>query len=312
MTWRLNRWLLILALLIGLPYYWLLLDNHSGDVAAKPVTMTQLRALAGSIPGKHPARIEAELVSWRRLPGNFFAAGSGLKRVAITIMAWQLPVEGGKPVVIDSGITAKDAAAMDMEGFLPDRQAKIEAALDHAGLILFTHEHPDHLGPYAARRDFPNQAAVLLNPAQLEALDGLRKDGMKTAVEPGHSMPTTPFAVAPGIVVIPAPSHTPGSQMIFVQLADGREVLFAGDIATLARSWQQQRARSRLIGDWFAPENRAEVYAWLKTIAALKREAPALLILPGHDGEWLFKASSHAGVTNGFSQTGSSQMQHSN
>ena len=39
MTWRLNRWLLILALLIGLPYYWLLLDNHSGAVAAKPVSM---------------------------------------------------------------------------------------------------------------------------------------------------------------------------------------------------------------------------------------------------------------------------------
>ena len=65
-------------------------------------------------------------------------------------------------------------------------------------------------------------------------------------------MPTVqagaPQAVAPGVVVIPAPSHTLGSQMVFVKLADGREFLFAGDIATMASSWRELRARSRLIG----------------------------------------------------------------
>jgi len=75
--------------------------------------------------------------------------------------------------------------------------------------------------------------------------------------------------------------------MIYVRLADGREVLFAGDIATMAASWQELRARSRLIGDYLAPEDRREVYAWLRTIRALKAEAPGLLIVPGHDFEWL-------------------------
>lgn len=91
--------------------------------------------------------------------------------------------------------------------------------------------------------------------------------------------------------------------MIYVRLADGREVLFAGDIATMAASWQELRARSRLIGDYLAPEDRREVYAWLRTIRALKAEAPNLLIVPGHDFEWLIHdKAAKATVRVGFQQ----------
>ena len=89
--------------------------------------------------------------------------------------------------------------------------------------------------------------------------------------------------------------------MVFVRLADGREFLFAGDIATMARSWQELRARSRLIGDYFAPEDRAEIYAWLKTIRALKAQSPGLVILPGHDFEWLIEPDNRGFVQFGFS-----------
>ncbi len=109
-----------------------------------------------------------------------------------------------------------------------------------------------------------------------------------------------PQAVAPGVVVIPAPSHTPGSQMIYARLANGREYLFAGDIATFAQSWLQLRARSHLIGDYLAPENRAEVFAWLKTIRALKTSAPAMTVLAGHEFEWLFIDKKVRGIHNQF------------
>ena len=111
---------------------------------------------------------------------------------------------------------------------------------------------------------------------------------------------SAPIAIAPGVVVIPAPSHTPGSQMVFVRLAGGREYLFAGDIATMAQSWRELRARSRLIGDWLAPENRGEVFAWLRTIRALKAEAPRLEVVAGHDYEWIDHREGHRGIREGF------------
>ena len=284
---KLNLTLLALILLIGLPYYWLLLDNRPGNAAPKPVTIAQLRSLAGTVPGQAPAAIELELVGYRHLPRNLFAAGHGMKRALIGVMAWRLPVAGGKAVMIDSGLDAIDAKAMGMKEYWPARQHKVDLALAEAGLVIATHEHPDHLGALIRRGGAPLLRAALLNAAQLPPAPLAAQLVWQGDRPMARLQSAAPQAVAPGVVVIPAPSHTPGSQMIFVRLADGREALFAGDIATLAASWQDLRARSRLVGDYLAPENRAEVYAWLKTIRALKEQAPDLLVIPGHDFEWI-------------------------
>jgi hypothetical protein len=88
--------------------------------------------------------------------------------------------------------------------------------------------------------------------------------------------------------------------MIFVRLANGREYLFAGDIATMDASWRELRARSRLVGDWLAPEQRGEVYAWLKTIRALKAQAPGMVVVPGHDFEAVIDPMAKNGIVRGF------------
>jgi glyoxylase-like metal-dependent hydrolase (beta-lactamase superfamily II) len=306
MTRRFNLFFIGLVALIGLPYYWLLLDNRSGDAQPKPVTMTELRSLAASIPGQAPSEVRLELMAWRRVPGTLFAAGSGLKRRLIGIMAWQLPVPGGKPVAIDSGVTKALSDAMQLEAFLPEIQAKVDVALSTAGLVLITHEHPDHLGPLAAMGGAPLREAARLNAAQLPSaplagtLPWRTRDGLTARIAPGAAQ-----AVAPGVVVIPAPSHTPGSQMIFVRLANGREYLFAGDIATLDSSWRELRARSRLVGDYLAPEQRGEVYAWLKTIRALKAQAPGMVVVPGHDFEEIVDPLARNGIIRGFVPPGS-------
>jgi glyoxylase-like metal-dependent hydrolase (beta-lactamase superfamily II) len=301
MTRRFNWLILALLVLIGAPYYWLLLDNRSGEAAAKPVSIAQLRTLAASIPGPAPSEVRFEQVAWRRLPGTLFAAGSGLKRRRIAVMAWQLPVPGGRPVMIDSGITRALSDEMQFEAFVPELQAKVDGQLAAAGLVLITHEHPDHLGPLAAMGGTPLRQAARLNAAQLSSaplaatLPWRERDGLSARIAPG-----APQAVAPGVVAIPAPSHTPGSQMVYVRLGDGREYLFAGDIATLDSSWRELRARSRLLGDWIAPEDRGEVYAWLKTIRALKAQAPGMVVVPGHDFEAIFDPLANNGIVRGF------------
>ncbi len=301
MSRRLNLILLALLLAIGLPSYWLLFDNRPGDNPAKPLHIAELRMLAASLPGPAPSGVESELVASRHIPGTLFAAGSGLKQQLLGIMAFRLPVPGGAPVVIDSGMPQAVSDEMGMEKFYPEAQARVNAALRQSGIILITHEHADHLGGVVGLGDKAMLAKVRFNRDQLPGnrwTDLLRwPQGPLPA--PSIAGPA-PVAVAPGVVVIPAPSHTPGSQMVFVRLGDGREFLFAGDIATMAQSWTELRARSRLIGDWLAPEQRGEVFAWLRTIRALKAEAPRLEVIAGHDFERIDDHKGRRGIRKGF------------
>ncbi len=281
---KLNLTLLVLIVLIGAPYYWLMLDNRPAGTQPKPVSIAQLRGLAQTMPGPAPRAVEVELVAYRELPGNLFAAGSGLKDALIGIMAWKLLVPGGPAVMIDSGITARDAREIEVDRFYSDREARVLAAVREAGIVLTTHEHVDHQGAVVQAGGDVLAKRAWFNPGQLPPSRYATELRWGSQPVPAPRIrPGPPQAVAPGIVVIPAPSHTPGSQMIYVRLGDGREFLFTGDIATLQTSWQDLRARGRLVGDMFAPENRAEVFAWLRTIKLLKAQAPGLKVIPGHD-----------------------------
>lgn len=283
MARRINIILIALIVLVGAPYYWLLVDNRPGPVQPKPVSIEQLRNLAGAMPGAAPAAVEFELAGIRLVPRNLFAAGAGLKRTPIQVIAYRLPVPAGQPIVIDSGLSTEDAKAMGIDKHDGAAQARIERSIARAGLVLFTHEHPDHMGA-AVRLGEAGLANAWLNPGQLPAaaVAGSLAWPLGARARP-RIEGSKPRAVAPGVVVIPAPSHTPGSQMVFVRLASGHELLFAGDIATLNRSWREGRARSRLVGDFIAPEERQAVYDWLATIRNLKQQAPNLFIVPGHE-----------------------------
>lgn len=300
MTKRFNLILIALIVLVGAPYYWLLVDNRPGNAQAKPVSITQLRELAASVPGPAPTGVEMELVAFRRVPGTLFVAGGGLKRKLIGVMSFRLPVPGKGPIVIDSGLNAAAAQAMGMESFDPKGFGRIERALREASLVLITHEHPDHLGGVVSLGDAEVLQKVRFNRQQLPGNPLTDMLKWPSPVPSPSLSGDAPVAVAPGVVVIPAPSHTPGSQMVFVRLADGREYLFTGDIATMAQSWLQVRARSRLIGDFIAVEDRAAVFAWLKTIKALHAEAPKLEVIPGHDYEWIKFHETLRGVTERF------------
>ena len=283
MARRVNLFLLTMIMLVGVPFYWLMIDNRPGDAAAKPVSMAQLRQLAGSLPGPAPTAVEYEPSALRLLPRGLMAAGYGIKRHPVVVTAFRLPVPGGKSIMIDSGVHPVDADAMGMDIRYPGAQSRIDRALQAAGMILFTHEHPDHMGA-ALRLGWSVMQAAQFNAAQLPGAALAGSLARPSGFTPRAGINgTAPQAGAPGVGGIPAASHTPGSQMIFVRLAGGQEFLFAGDIATFDVSWQQIRARSRLVGDYIARENRPEVYAWLRTIAKLKAEAPALNVVPGHD-----------------------------
>ena len=91
------------------------------------------------------------------------------------------------------------------------------------------------------------------------------------------------LAIAPGVVLISAPGHTPGSQMIYVKREDGREVLFTGDIGWLMRNIETGKGRPRALSQFMLNEDRDAVFAELATLKALHAAEPNLIMVPGHD-----------------------------
>jgi hypothetical protein len=251
MTRLLNFFLLGMLLIVGLPYYWLLLETRPGDAMPKAVSMGQLRALAAARPGPLPTDVEMETVAHRTMP-NLICAGSGMKRKLVGRLAFRLPVSGGGPILIEPATSIGREAGAWLDMPYAENRARIAQARHSAGLVV----------------------AMEADPAD-----------------------DRPAALAPGIVAIPASSRSPGARLLYVRLADGAEYLFTGDVAPMALSWAELRNRPRLVTDYWFPEDRRQVFEWLRTIRKLKSEAPALHIVPGYDVEWLAAAGNHSGVT---------------
>ena len=90
-------------------------------------------------------------------------------------------------------------------------------------------------------------------------------------------------AVAPGVVLLRAPGHTPGSQLVFIERQDGEEFLLLGDVAWHRENYEQVQERARLV-TLLLGEDRDAVLAQLAALQKLSTAEPKLHIVPGHDG----------------------------
>ena len=145
--------------------------------------------------------------------------------------------------------------------------ARMSDALAHASFIVVTHEHPDHIGGLLAQ---PNLKQLLTTSrltreqvAELKprphcgflCLSAFAVQRLFDGYQPLDYVRY--FALAPGVVLIKSPGHTPGSQMIYVRRADGVEFLFLGDVAWLMRNVERQREKARFV-QWIAGEDRSK------------------------------------------------------
>lgn len=99
--------------------------------------------------------------------------------------------------------------------------------------IGLTHEHPGHIAGVAleARGHARERPA-----AHDEGTGRLRARRVEDRLHEGSGGALRPiaygklFRVAPGVALQRAPGHSPGSRLIYVRRADGKELLFVGDI----------------------------------------------------------------------------------
>jgi glyoxylase-like metal-dependent hydrolase (beta-lactamase superfamily II) len=255
---------------------YLLLGTAAAPGAEYVIDLAALHRAAVAT-GALPERIEVEKVGQFAFPRTFVVAGAGFHLHPMVLLAHRV-VWPDHSLVIDTAMGP--AAAKKMPGSKMDQGAfdRVEAALKKASIIVFTHEHADHVGGVASAPDFAAIAKqVRMTREQLDSPKLERKEfppGALGSLEPLVYQGL--YAVAPGVVLQKAPGHSVGSQLIYVELASGQRFLFVGDIAWSHDNITLQTGRPR-IAALLMSEDRPAVAAQLRAIAQLPSDVHVIV-----------------------------------
>jgi glyoxylase-like metal-dependent hydrolase (beta-lactamase superfamily II) len=250
-------------------------------------SMQEVRALATSTGEPLPTQLRSQKVGVALFPKGAVVGGGGMEKQSMTFYAYQLVYEDGRTVIIDAVHDEQLQKAIFPDStFLNDSYARVQQSLRKANAIAATHEHFDHVGGIAKSPDreeiIPRVVLTeeqLRNPrikeggfdeALIKRLQPLRYDRL--------------HLLRPGVVLIKAPGHTPGSQLVYARLADGRELLLLGDIAWNMANVRLPRMHPRAV-NWINGEDGEAMAHQLRFLHDLAAREPNLHQVSAHDGE---------------------------
>jgi glyoxylase-like metal-dependent hydrolase (beta-lactamase superfamily II) len=308
---RVLKWVGYTALaliIISIPaYWWLAVESHVPSSAHYSIDIAAVRRLADASVVDLPVAIRVETIGHLLAPEAFVIAGGGWRNLDMPVSAYEI-VYKDHAVVVDTAFNADVANQMGANVFDEAAYGRLCAALVTAQAIIVTHEHSDHVGGLLAQPNLKDlMAKARLTPVQVrelkKALEKPQTSGFKVSssvFEGYQGIDDQPYqTIAPGVVLIKAPGHTPGSQMIYVKRADGREVLFLGDVAWQMRNIEAVRERARFV-TWLAGEDRESVMAEFVELHRLHTAEPGLNMMPGHDAAALTRFLNAGLFTKGF------------
>jgi glyoxylase-like metal-dependent hydrolase (beta-lactamase superfamily II) len=286
------KWLVrlgVVGVILAAAYWFEVLD---GGVPSTPTYKTDIAAWRQLVSGdgaQLPSEIRIEIVGRDSVPLAAMQAGAAFDEYPRVRAAFQLNGPSGS-VIIDTTFdkeTAVKAQRTASAQFDEAAYGRVISAMGVATKVAVTHEHPDHIGG-AARFPLPERLAerLVLTRAQYAGMGSATADGK---IPPPYASSqidlTGPTRIAAGVVMIPAPGHTPGSVLFFVKLADGKEVLFLGDIAWVLSNVKDLATRPRFTQQVFmvSGEDRSAVADQIRALHDLAAAEPALILLPAHD-----------------------------
>jgi len=261
------------------------------QVSEKPfeADLATMRRLATVLPGPLPVAVNGVRVAASIRPKKFVIAGGDDTPVTMPRTAFQV-VYPDCTVMLDSGFdkATHDSFSPDKpEPYFPDEFARLERALNAARLIVLTHHHADHAGGVITAPNFDALAAKTV--ITMDTADCL----MNTPHRPHLKLAQaaidkfivldypTYYPVAPGMVLIRAGGHSTDSQMVYMRLQSGREILHSVDSAWNLENVLQVKGKA---APWVKEDVPAVIgqLRWLKGVHETERD---LTILITHDDE---------------------------
>jgi glyoxylase-like metal-dependent hydrolase (beta-lactamase superfamily II) len=202
------------------------------------VDLDEVREIAAAGDGELPTEVRSLVVTELALPAWFIMAGGGCEKVPFDFVAYQVVYPDGT-IIIDS---CSDKNAYDripapvrslfFRSFNEKNYDHLQQSLRTAKLVLVTHEHADHIGGIAASPYLSEILPHLLLTTEQYESARMGEAGFSEGALNGYTPVSYDryYAAAPGIVLIKAPGHATGQQIIYVLTKDGNEYLFLGDI----------------------------------------------------------------------------------
>ena len=252
-------------------------------------TLAEIRQVATMIPGDRALRVNVLKFAESRRSKKFSIKGAPDEPSVQARTVFQVVYRDGT-VMIDSGMDEQVHKFFGRGVAEPYDQAaatEVARAVRAAKSIVVTHEHGDHVAG-VIRTPFVDEIALktVLTRTQVRAL---QTDPQMPEIKLTDEMARHYLVIdyekyypfAPGFVLIKAPGHTPGSQMIYVALQSGREFLFIGDTA-----WHMDGVRTMTgkAAPWITEDEPALV-AQLRWLNGLFRTEKNLFIVVSHDDE---------------------------
>jgi glyoxylase-like metal-dependent hydrolase (beta-lactamase superfamily II) len=258
--------------------------------------LDKVRAAARAVPGDLPHSLGFLKFAEFKTPLSGAVEGAGDELVNGAYTVFQVRYPHGW-IMVDAGVD-REVETDTSVTIHQDRYQRVQEALQGANLIVVTHEHHDHVAGviHTPARDLIAPKTVLTR-AQVQTLLARRTGKIPLGSSPLiHLTPADAaryividyeqlYPIAPGVVLLKAPGHTPGSQMVYVRLDSGQEVLLVGDIAWfmagIERRLQKPAAISREMG-----EDRTALQQQLRWLSGLTQRQHIVLV-NSHDDDWL-------------------------
>jgi glyoxylase-like metal-dependent hydrolase (beta-lactamase superfamily II) len=179
----------------------------------------------------------------------------------MTYSAFQIRFTDGW-IMVDAGIDQDTLAARAPIPANTIPQVKyelIQKALVDARSIIVTHEHDDHAAGVirSPARDIIAPKTLLTRTQVQTLMEHPNNPSVRLDANSSSKYCVIDYdllyPLAPGVVLIKAPGHTPGSQMVYVRLASGKEILLIGDItwamAGIDHERQKPEELSKAVGE---------------------------------------------------------------
>lgn len=266
--------------------------------------LSAVRRAATLIPGDPPTAIRVVSLNPLQAALSFMVEGGSAESVSVAFTVFQIRFPRGW-IVVD--------AALDRE-FVPnsttfsdEQYGQIHQALRDARLAVVTHEHHDHVAG-VIRSPYLDQVQqhTLLTRAQVQSLlerpnhPLIKIDSVLAARY--LTIDYEPLApIAPGVVLIKAAGHTPGSQLVYIRLVSGQEVILAGDVAWNMSGIETQKHKPDASTRSFGGEDQGAITKQLQWLRDISRSQTIVVV--SHDEAWIGTLISRGILLSGFDFT---------